>query len=85
MRWQVVLAPRAERELKSFPDDVYRRIIRRLELLRVNPRPRGCQKLAGHDGVYRLRAGDYRILYRIADVVLVVMVIRIGPRRDIYR
>ena len=85
MRWRLRIDPRAERELASLPDDVRRRIARRIDALQIEPRPRGCQKLVGRDGVYRLRAGDYRILYRIADAVLVVMVIRIGHRRDIYR
>jgi len=85
VRWRLRIDPRAERELASLPDDVRRRIARRIDALQIEPRPRGCQKLAGHDGIYRIRAGDYRILYRIADAVLVVMVIRIGHRRDIYR
>jgi mRNA interferase RelE/StbE len=85
VRWRLRIDPRAELELASLPDDVRRRIARRIDALQIEPRPRGSQKLAGHDGVYRIRVGDYRVLYRIEDEVLIVLVIRIGHRRDIYR
>lgn len=85
MPWRVVLTPRAEREISALPPDVERRIVRRLRTFRVDPRPNGVLKLAGREGVYRLRVGDYRVLYRIEDEVLIVLVIRVGHRRDIYR
>ena len=84
MPWLIRLEARAERQLASLPDEVRRRIARRIDLLQIEARPRGCQKLAGHADGYRLRVGDYRILYRVEDAALVVLVIRIGHRRDIY-
>ena len=85
MPWRVTLAPLAERQLRAVPEEVERRVVRRLRVLRDDPRPQGSLKLAGRDGAYRLRVGDYRILYRIEDAVLVVLVIAVGHRRDVYR
>ena len=53
--------------------------------LAENPRPEGMEKLTGRENRYRLRVGDYRIVYSIADEALIVMVIRIGHRREVYR
>ena len=50
-----------------------------------NPRPQGSKKLGGEDGLYRIRVGDYRIVYAIRDDILVVLVVRIGHRSEVYR
>lgn len=62
-----------------------RRLAPRIEALARDPRPRGAQKLAGEEELYRLRVGDFRVLYAIRDRELVILVVAIGPRRDIYR
>ena len=85
MPWRVILAPAAERQLWALPEGAERRIVRRLRALRAEPRPPGCLKLKGREDAYRLRVGDYRIIYRIEAAVLVVLVIEIGHRRDVYR
>ena len=85
MRWQLRIEPRAEHELLSLPDDARRRVFRRIDRLQVEPCPAGCRKLAGREGVYRIRVGDYRIIYQIEDAALLVLVIAVGHRRDIYR
>ncbi len=56
-----------------------------LDSLAKNPRPPGCVKLQGGDDLYRVRVGDYRVVYTIQDTVLVVLVVEAGHRRDIYR
>jgi mRNA interferase RelE/StbE len=56
-----------------------------MEALGFDPRPRGCKKLHGEDSFYRVRAGDFRIIYAVRDDVLVVLVVKIGNRRDVYR
>lgn len=61
-----------------------RRLITKIEGLSRDPRPPGCEKLSGEEK-YRLRQGDYRILYEIVDTELVVTVVRVGNRRDVYR
>jgi len=74
----------AANELEGIPLNDRRRIVHRIESLGTDPRPPGCEKLSG-DEKYRLRQGDYRILYEIVDRELIVTVVKIGNRRDVYR
>ena len=85
MKYTVRLNTRVGKVLDRLPADMRRRIIRRLEALEHNPMPRGVEKLAGVDELYRVRVGTYRIVYAIRDRELVVIVVRIGHRRDVYR
>lgn len=62
-----------------------RRVVARLEALAEEPRPHGCRKLRGQDDLYRIRIGDYRAIYSIVDNRLIVLVVAVGHRRDIYR
>ena len=84
-RYQIELTSAALRDLKALPKNVLSRVDRRILALADNPRPRGAKKLKGEDDLYRLRVGDYRILYRIEDDVLLIIVVRIRHRRDVYR
>jgi mRNA interferase RelE/StbE len=61
------------------------RIVRRISALADDPRPPGCEKLAGHEDRYRIRQGNYRILYTIEDAELLIWVVKVGHRRDVYR
>jgi mRNA interferase RelE/StbE len=74
----------AERELRRFPSRDVERITEAIAALSVNPRPPGGQKLATGDG-YRVRQGDYRIVYTVDDGKRVVEIYKIGHRRDVYR
>jgi mRNA interferase RelE/StbE len=74
----------AAKELEGVPTKDRQRIVRRIEALAAEPRPAGAEKLSGDDK-YRIRQGDYRILYEIQDAQLVVVVVRIGNRREVYR
>lgn len=74
----------AARELGQVPPKDRRRIVTRIQSLAQDPRPPGAEKLSGQER-YRLRQGDYRILYEIEDDVLRVIVVKIGHRRDVYR
>jgi mRNA interferase RelE/StbE len=74
----------AAKELEAVPAKDRRRIVSRIEGLATDPRPPGSEKLSGEDK-YRLRQGNYRILYEIVDQELIVIVVRIGDRRDVYR
>ncbi len=85
MTYSILLAPPAERQLRSLTDLVQKRIVKRLKSLRENPRPQGVKKLAGEEDLYRIRAGDYRIIYTIQDKQLIVLVVKIGNRKDVYR
>lgn len=83
--YQVKLKSSAEKSLESLPAVVQHRIVLALRSLETNPRPHGSIKMAGSDNLWRIRVGDYRVVYEIQDDVLIVLVIRIGHRRDIYR
>ena len=86
-RYRVVLAPDAERRLSKLETTVQRRIIRALHELEVEPRPRGAAPLAGRPGdrTWRIRLGDYRVIYEIRDDQLLVLVVRLGHRGEVYR
>lgn len=83
--YRVVFAPATERQLRKFSPGVRQRIVRVAERLGSNPRPPGMVKLAGADELYRVRAGDYRIIYQIADDELIVLIVRVAHRKDAYR
>jgi mRNA interferase RelE/StbE len=85
MAYSILLAPPAERQLTSLTDSVQKRIVKRLKSLRENPRPQGVKKLAGEEDLYRIREGNYRIIYTIQDKELIVLVVKIGDRKEVYR
>ena len=85
MTHTVLIKPSARRELESLPDEMLRRVDRIIASLVTDPRPRGCVKLQGAADLFRMRVGDYRVIYRIDDAIRVVEVTRIGHRRDVYR
>jgi len=72
------------RNLKSIPAKDTKRILSRIQLLADDPRPAGSQKLSGRPDRYRVRQGNYRIIYSIEDEQLVVVAVRAGHRRDVY-
>jgi mRNA interferase RelE/StbE len=74
----------AAKELEAVPPKDRKRVVRRIEGLAADPRPPGCEKLSGEEK-YRLRQGNYRILYEIVDQELIVTVVKVGNRRDVYR
>jgi len=83
--YSVIIERAALRVLKGLPLHLRTRIDMRLSALAENPRPQGAEKLSGSDCSYRIRVGDYRVLYEIHDQVLRVLVIKIGHRREVYR
>jgi mRNA interferase RelE/StbE len=83
-RYRVELAPTADRQRRKLPVDVQKRIVRALEQLETDPRPPGVRKLQGEDNLWRLRVGDYRVIYTIEDDRLLVLVVRVANRRDAY-
>ena len=86
MSHRVEIRPAARRFLKKLrDDDLLRRITAALRELESNPRPVGSEKMAGPDDLHRIRIGDYRVVYQIHDQVLLVLIIRIGNRREVYR
>lgn len=84
MTYRIEIAPRALRQLRKLDAPARRRIQAVIELLAVEPRPNAAAKLVGGDGAWRVRTGDYRVVYEIHDDVLLVLVVAIGHRREIY-
>jgi mRNA interferase RelE/StbE len=74
----------AKAELDKLPANIHRRTIKSISALKNNPRPHGCKKLTGREE-YRIRVGDYRVIYEIHDTVLIVLVIKIAHRGKAYR
>ena len=85
MKYAVRLDPRTWKGIERLPDDIRGRIVRRLKSLEEDPRPPGVAKLSGAEDLYRVRAGDWRIVYAVRDRELVVVVVRLGHRREVYR
>ncbi len=85
MTYRVEIAPGALRKLRTLDPPSRRRVQAAIELLRGQPRPSGAKKLVGGQGEWRVRTGDYRIVYEVHDGVLLVLVLAVGHRRDIYR
>lgn len=85
MRYAVEIKPSAVKDLRALPKDVQRRVARKIDGLADNPRPPGVKKLEGLDNVYRLRVGDYRIIYQVQDDRVIVLVLRVRHRKDAYR
>lgn len=85
MTYRVTLAPSAARQLRTFDPHVRRRIQGVLELLADEPRPPSATRLVGGSGEWRVRTGDYRIVYEIQDDILLILVLAVGHRREVYR
>ncbi len=85
-RFRFVFKPSAGRAFLALPKDLQKRLDKRLISLQDTPRPLGVKALTGEPGVFRLRVGDYRVLYEVHDDVLIVLVVlKVGHRREVYR
>lgn len=83
-KFELVFKQSVAKDLRSIPNKQVERILKRIEALKVEPRPSGVEKLSGQE-LFRIRQGAYRILYEIRDDELIVVVVKIGHRRDVYR
>lgn len=83
MAYEVFILPRARKELANLPKQNYARVRDLISTLADNPRPTGCKKLMGREG-WRVRSGDYRVIYEIDDNSKLVVVLDVGHRKDIY-
>jgi len=84
MSYLVTLSPAAARQLRKFDPEVRRRIQAVIELLAENPRPPAATRLVGGGGEWRVRTGDYRVIYEIHEGELLVLVLRMAHRREVY-
>jgi mRNA interferase RelE/StbE len=83
--YRVEFSSRAARAFGNMHPDVQRRLDPAILALAQNPRPAGCVKLSGEESIWRIRVGDYRIVYQIRDDASLVLVVKVGHRREIYR
>lgn len=83
--YRIEFAPTAKRQFDRLSRDLKERLRPHIDALAADPRPSGVRKLAGSEGLYRIRVGDYRVIYEVRDDELLVLVVRVGHRRDVYR
>ncbi|MDZ4872108.1 MAG: hypothetical protein CLLPBCKN_001496 [Chroococcidiopsis cubana SAG 39.79] len=85
MTYSVEIAPAAKRQIKKLSKNIQQLIVERLEQLAEIPRPPGVLKMEGEESLYRIRVGDYRIIYEIQDRVLLIVIVKVGHRSSVYR
>jgi mRNA interferase RelE/StbE len=84
--YSIEFTPAAERQLKALPKPIQTQIVRRIETLHDNPRPDGVKKLKDAEGLYyRVRQGNYRILYTVQDKKLMIIIVKVADRKEVYR
>lgn len=83
--YRILYVKPVEKELRRLDATTRKRVVRNILALADNPRPRGVVKLSGIDNLYRIRRGAYRIIYEIRDGELIVLVVKVAHRRDVYR
>jgi mRNA interferase RelE/StbE len=84
-RYEIRIARRAAKAINALERRDQQRIRAAIELLAENPRPPACVAMSGEQDVYRVRVGDYRIVYEVSGAMLIIYVVRVGHRREVYR
>ena len=85
MAYALQFKPAALRQFEKLPRDTQKRIAAKIARLREDPFPAGCKKLVGLPDAWRIRSGDYRVVYQVRRETLLVLVLTVGHRRDVYR
>jgi mRNA interferase RelE/StbE len=85
MAHRIELSPAAARQLKKIDRSILPQIAAKIDSLASDPRPHNCEKLSGYEGLYRVRVGDYRIIYAVEDRLVLVVVLKVGNRAEIYQ
>lgn len=83
--YKIFIGKSAEKELSSLPDSVLLKVNEAILQLANNPRPSGCKKLKGFKDLFRIRVGNYRVVYNIQDKILRIEILKIADRKDVYR
>ncbi len=84
-RYSVEVSASAEKQLRKLPRSEQIRVLRAVAALAADPRPPGCRKLATYDDVFRIRVGTYRVIYSVETRRVVVVILKVGHRKDVYR
>ena len=82
--YRLEITPSAKKDLESLPKKTRQRVLEAVHKLAVTPRPRGCKKLQGTKDSYRIRVGDYRVIYEVSDEAVTVLIVRVRHRREAY-
>ena len=85
MKYTIVFDRSANKSFQALDRPLQLRLLEHIEALADNPRPRGVKKLKGHHEYWRIRVGTYRIIFTIQDLKLIVLILKIGHRREVYR
>jgi len=85
MKYRIEFSPSAESQFKRLPQEVQARLKPRIDSLTENSFPRGVKKLSAEENLYRLRIADYRIIYQVQGRVFLILILKIGHRKDVYR
>ena len=85
MKYKIVFLPIARKELISLPHEILKRVDKKIIALADDPRPHDVKALHGENKLYRVRVGDYRIVYSIEDKIITVVIVRVRHRKDVYR
>jgi mRNA interferase RelE/StbE len=83
--YEIEISRTAEKQLKKLNSNLQRKISAVILSLSIEPRPYGCKKLSGFEALYRVRCGDYRIIYEVMDKKVTVTILKLGHRKDIYK
>jgi mRNA interferase RelE/StbE len=84
MPYRVQIESAAQKQIAKLERRAQAQVVAKIESLKLDPRPHGVKKLSGEDGLYRVRTGNYRIVYAIYDAQLLVIVVKVGDRKDVY-
>ena len=84
MTYRVEIKPSAKKELAQLPHEIGETVVREIAALAINPRPHGYKKLTGSQHSYRIRVGNYRVVYSLFEQKLIIEIIKIGNRKDVY-
>jgi mRNA interferase RelE/StbE len=85
MKYRIEFSPTAERQFKKLLKEVQARLKHRIDILAENPFPRGVKKLSAEEDLYRLRIGDYRIIYQVQGKALLILILKLWHRKNVYR
>jgi mRNA interferase RelE/StbE len=85
VKYSILISPRAQRQIKKLPKSIQQQIISELQELEIIPRPQDVDKLSCNDDLYRVRVGDYRIIYQINDPQNTLIIAKVAHRREVYK
>ena len=84
-KYKIEISSTAEKSLKKIPQKDISKIIEAIQQLAISPFPSGSRKLRGEEGIFRIRQGNYRIIYEVVDKKLIILILKIGHRKEVYK